>query len=73
MLWNQLNKASNKYMTAKTYFEDYRQLKENEKKLVLADQFFKGIQEDDPRWKEAERRLNLLIKETAALYLRIYD
>ena len=59
-------------MSTKTYFADYRQLKENEKKLVLADQFFKSIDESDPRWAEAERRLNLLIKESAALYLNVY-
>ena len=58
-------------MSKQQIFEDFRKYKENLKKLELVDPWFKSHEPTDKEWPEAERRLALLIKETAALYLMV--
>lgn len=59
-------------MSKQEIFEAFRQYQENIKKLAAVDPWFKSHDPTDTQWPEAERRLALLIKETAALYLKVY-
>ena len=55
-------------------FDSYRKYQDNLKSLNVADNWFKTTKHEPESitWKEAERRLNLLIKETAELFLIVY-